>query len=51
MHNGAIKTHTNTRHIHDMKKNLIYLGILNDNGYMYFLKVKLYGLVNINLLL
>lgn len=32
MHDGVIKTITDVKHIHDLKKNIISLGVLDLNG-------------------
>ena len=35
MHDGIIKTLSNVRHMPDLKKNLIFLGTLDSNGYKF----------------
>jgi hypothetical protein len=35
MHDGIVRTLKNVRHIPDLKKNLIFLGILDSLGYKY----------------
>jgi len=35
MHDGIVRTLSNVRHVPDLKKNLISLGILDSNGYKF----------------